>query len=98
MADGGGNNDAASKEIGTTTVVESPWRAMMPKKPKKRRKKSESSDEQSSGGANVSGCPAPDGDGAKEKQDASKKDRLVWTPKLHAKFVRACNELGIKGI
>ncbi|KAK8451894.1 hypothetical protein SEVIR_5G022800v4 [Setaria viridis] len=100
MAAGGGNNGngAASTETGTTTVVEShpPQQAVTPKKPKKR-KKSESSDEQSSGATVPGGCTAPDGDGGRDpKQEANKKDRLVWSPKLHGKFVRACNELGVK--
>lgn len=84
MADGGVNGAPIETRM---TVVEFPRRAVIPEKPRKLKKKS------SDGRSNSA---TSDGDG-KEKQEANKKKRIVWTPKLHGKFVKVCNELGIEG-
>ncbi|KAF8661798.1 hypothetical protein HU200_056753 [Digitaria exilis] len=80
-----------------TTVVESQQWTVTPKKPKKR-KNSKSLDRQSNG-EDATGCTRTAsnvGDDGKGKPEANKRERIVLTPKLHGKFVKACNELGIE--
>ncbi|KAF8724372.1 hypothetical protein HU200_021404 [Digitaria exilis] len=96
MAGGGGGNGAPIET--QTTVVESLQWTVTPKKPKKR-KKSKSSDGQSNAAA-AAGCTrtaaSNEGGNGKEESEANKRKRIVWTPKLHGKFVKACNELSIE--
>ncbi|KAF8661797.1 hypothetical protein HU200_056752 [Digitaria exilis] len=96
MGDSGGGNGAPIET--QTTVVESLQWTVTPKKPKKW-KKSKSSYGKSNGAA-AAGCTrtaaSNEGGNGKEESEANKRKRIVWTPKLHSKFVKACNELGIE--
>ncbi|KAF8724371.1 hypothetical protein HU200_021403 [Digitaria exilis] len=95
MPDDGGNGAPIETQM---MVVESQLWTVMPKKPKKL-KKTKSSNGQSNG-ASATGCTRTacnDGDDGKGKLEANKRERVVWTPKLHNKFYRL-QQLVLTGI